>query len=290
MTATVDRKKKSAGPVAPLSWRIGRRAVVRRLVLVRLLRRVTAGVAALVLWQLAVSAGWVPAGAVASPVDVIAELYRNDSLLRDIAVSFRRAMIGLMIGGLIATVLGLVSGLSSLGEELIEPPLQMYRALPFLGLLPLLIGWVGIGEELKITLVVLAVVFPIYLNLSRGIRMIDSRLYELAAAQGLGRISLITEVVLPGALGSYLVGIRLSLGLAWLSLSVSETVNADSGIGAFLTEGKTDSNSAMIMAGLVIYAVLGIAMEFCVRVLEKWLIPWRRDFSANHTGTRNSNG
>ena len=78
-------------------------------------------------------------------------------------------------------MLGLIAGLSRIGEELVDAPMQMLRALPFLGLMPLLIVWLGIGEGVKIGLVVIGVIYPIYLNLHKGIRAVDPRFAELVA-------------------------------------------------------------------------------------------------------------
>ena len=114
----------------------------------------------------------------------------------------------------------------------------MLRALPFLGLLPLLIVWLGIGEGVKIGLVVIGVIFPVYLNLHKGIRSVDPRFAELSRACGVGRWGVIRKVILPGALPSFLVGLRFSLGIAWLSLVIAETVNADKGIGYLIMQGQ----------------------------------------------------
>lgn len=244
-------------------------------------RQLSVSAVLLVLWQLAATHDWLPVSALAPPTEVwkvIVDAAKDGRLFDDVSVSLGRAVRGIVIGGAIGTALALVAGLSKIGEDIVEPPLQMYRMLPSLGLLPLLIGWVGIDEQLKVTMVVLGVIFPIYLNLSRGIRQIDPRLRQLATSQDLGWLGLLRHVVLPGALGPYLVGIRYSIGIAWLTLSVSETVNARNGIGYFLAQGRERSQTSVIIAGLVIYAVLGLLMELLVRLAEKGLMPWRRDF------------
>jgi sulfonate transport system permease protein len=187
-------------------------------------------------------------------------------------------LVGLAIGVSIGTVLGLIAGLSRIGEELVDAPLQMLRALPFLGLMPLLIVWLGIGEGVKVGLVVIGVIFPVYLNLHKGIRSVDPRFAELSRACGVGRWGVIRKVILPGALPSFLVGLRFSLGIAWLSLVIAETVNADKGIGYLIMQGQQYLQTDVIVMGLVIYALLGLLMEGLVRLIEWKFLPWRKEF------------
>jgi sulfonate transport system permease protein len=249
--------------------------------LLRLGRRALVPLALLALWQAASSAGWLHADTLASPVDVwhsARHLSSSGELWPSIAISLRRVVLGLLIGVGIGTVLGLAAGLSRVGEELVDAPLQMLRSLPFLGLLPLLIVWLGIGEGIKIGLVAIGVVFPVYLNLYKGIRSVDPRFAELSRACGVGRWGVVRQVVLPGALPSFLVGLRFSLGIAWLSLVVAETVNADKGIGYLISQGQQYLQTNVIVLGLVIYALLGLAMEGIVRLIEWRTLPWRRDF------------
>ena len=204
-------------------------------------RRVAVGLALLLLWQVASWAGWIDSATLASPVEVwdkFRELSAQGVLWPSILTSLRRVLIGLAIGVSIGTALGLTAGLSKIGEELVDAPIQMLRTLPFLGLLPLLIVWLGIGEGVKVGLVVIGVIFPIYLNLHKGIRAVDPRFAELSRACGVGRWGMIRTVILPGALPSFLVGLRFALGVAWLSLVIAETVNADKGVGYLIMQGQ----------------------------------------------------
>ncbi|MDO8211675.1 ABC transporter permease [Conexibacter sp. CPCC 206217] len=249
--------------------------------LIRLARRAAVVVALLLLWQVASWAGWIDGSTLASPVqvwDAARELSANGQLWPSILTSLRRVLIGLAIGVSIGTVLGLVAGLSRIGEELVDAPLQMLRTLPFLGLLPLLIVWLGIGEGVKVGLVVIGVIFPVYLNLHKGIRSVDPRFAELSRACGVGRWGVIRKVILPGALPSFLVGLRFSLGIAWLSLVIAETVNADKGVGYLIMQGQQYLETDVIVMGLVIYALLGLLMEALVRTVEYRALRWRKDF------------
>jgi sulfonate transport system permease protein len=246
-------------------------------------RRAAVPIVLLLAWQAAASVGWLDPSTLASPVDVwhaFTERWASGELWPSVLTSLRRVVVGLGIGVGIGTVLGLVAGLSRIGEELVDAPLQMLRALPFLGLMPLLIVWLGIGEGVKVGLVVIGVIFPVYLNLHKGIRGVDPRFAELSKACGVGRWGVIRKVILPGALPAFLVGLRFSLGIAWLSLVIGETVNADKGIGYLIMQGQQYLQTDVIVMGLVIYALLGLLMEGLVRLIEWRTLSWRTEFVA----------
>jgi sulfonate transport system permease protein len=264
-------------PSVPVATRL---APLRR-ALPMIVRRAAVPILLVVLWQVASWAGWIDGSTLASPIEVwhaFTRSWSSGQLWPSIVTSLRRVVIGLAIGVSAGTVLGLVAGLSRIGEELVDAPLQMLRALPFLGLMPLLIVWLGIGEGVKIGLIVIGVVFPIYLNLHKGIRSVDPRYAELSRACGVGRWGVIRKVILPGALPAFLIGLRFALGIAWLSLVIGETVNADKGIGYLIMQGQQYLETDVIVMGLVIYAILGLLMEGLVRLIEWRALPWRREF------------
>ncbi len=249
----------------------------------RKLRRALLPVGLLIGWQLASGAGLLPEQKLPAPSQVLAAGWRlsaEGELLPHLFSSLGRAATGLAIGGGLALVLGVVAGLLRLGEDLVDPPVQMARMLPHLGLVPLLIIWVGIGEELKVTLVALGSFFPIYFNTYAGIRDIDERLVEAARSCGLGKLAQIRHVVLPGALPSVFVGVRLAFGAAWLSLVVGEQVNAQSGIGFLMMEGRDFSQTDIVVLGLLVYALLGLASDVLLRLAERRTLSWRRGLQA----------
>lgn len=161
---------------------------------------------------------------------------------------------------------------------MIDAPMQMARTLPWAGLVPLLIIWLGIDETPKVTLVAFAVTFPLYINTFAGIRNVDKTLVEAARTLSFGRAALILEVILPGALPNLLVGLRYSLGSAWLALVFAETVNAQGGLGYLITHAREVYRVDIIILCLAIYALLGLGADLVVRLLERFLLSWRQSF------------
>jgi sulfonate transport system permease protein len=191
-------------------------------------------------------------------------------------ISLERVAIGFVIGGGLAMILATVAGLSRIGENAIDPLMQALRTLPLFGLIPVFIVWFGIGESPKITLVALAAAIPLYLNTFAGIRGVDGRLAELGRVLGLRRSEMIRQIILPGALPTILIGLRQSLGTAWLALVVAEQINANAGLGFIINQGEQFLQQNVIFVALIVYLILGLLTDYIVRLIERRALAWRR--------------
>jgi sulfonate transport system permease protein len=248
----------------------------------RPLRRVIGPLAVLLVWEFASVSGLLPQDVLAGPAVVItsaSKLLATGELQQAILISLGRAAAGLAIGGSAAVILAVLSGLFRLGEDLIDSTMQMLRTMPIVALIPLLIIWFGIGEKPKIALIALATAFPLYLNVYAGIRNVDQKLIEVGQTLGLGRAALVWNVVLPGALPNTLIGLRYSLGVAWLALVFGEQINASAGIGYLMNTGRELFQTDVIVVCLVVYALLGLIVDAFVRFLERVLLSWRPSFT-----------
>ena len=191
-------------------------------------------------------------------------------------ISLERVAIGFVIGGGLAMILATVAGLSRFGENTIDPIMQALRTLPLFGLIPVFIVWFGIGESPKITLVALAAAVPLYLNTFSGIRGVDSKFAELGRVLGLTRAEMIRNIILPGALPTILIGLRQSLGTAWLALVVAEQINANAGLGYIINQGEQFLQQNVIFVALIVYLILGLLTDYIVRLIERRALSWRR--------------
>jgi sulfonate transport system permease protein len=254
----------------------------RRRSVPRWLRRATGPVLLLVLWQVFSATGVLQPDTLASPGTIARTaggLIADGTLPSAMAVSVQRVAVGLVLGVMAGGGLGLLSGLLRTGEDLIDAVVQMLRAVPFAGLIPLLIVWLGIDETVKVALIALATAFPLYMNTYAGIRGVDEQLIEAGATLGLSRWGLIRHVVLPGALPGALTGLRFALGSAWLALVFGETVNASDGIGFLMDQAREYYRTDVIVVCLIVYAFLGLAADVVVRTLERLLLQWRPTFT-----------
>jgi sulfonate transport system permease protein len=246
--------------------------------------RLISPVAVIALWQLLSSAGLIPVDKLPPPATVwhtAVSLVTTSSpaygtLQGAMLVSLQRMAIGFAVGGTIAVLLALVAGLSRLGENAVDPLLQIVRMLPLFGLIPVFIVWFGIGELPKIILIALGAAIPLYLNTFAGIRSVDAKLAEVGRVQQLTRAETIRHIVLPGALPQALTGLRQSLGVAWLALVVAEQVNANAGLGFMISQATQFLRNDVILVALAVYAVLGLITDALVRLLERRALAWRR--------------
>ncbi|MDH6623034.1 sulfonate transport system permease protein [Streptomyces sp. LBL] len=274
--------KADAAGHSPLDLQLLVPSSSRRTRVPRWLRRTTGPLVLLVLWQLLSSTGVLAPDVLASPgriAQVGRDLIADGSLPSAMGTSLQRVAVGLLLGTVIGTGLALVSGLFRFGEDLVDAPVQMLRAVPFVGLIPLFIIWFGIGEAPKVAIITLGVTFPLYLNVYAGIRGVDSQLIEAGESLGLSRWGLVRHVVLPGALPGAMTGLRFSLGVSWLALVFAEQVNADSGIGFLMVQARDFLRTDVIVVCLIVYAFLGLLADFVVRTLERLLLQWRPTFT-----------
>ncbi|MEU8968380.1 ABC transporter permease [Streptomyces monashensis] len=237
----------------------------------------------LVLWAAASAAGTLDTNAVPAPWTVLrtaARLWTDGTLPTDVLTSLERAGYGFAIGLAAGVLLALAAGLSRTGEALIDGTVQLNRAIPTLGLIPLFILWLGIGETFKVAIIAIVVYIPVYLNTHAALAGIDSRYVELAEVQGLSRLAFVRQVVIPGALPGFFVGLRLGVTGSWLGLVVLEQINATSGLGYLMFQAQNYGRTDVILVGLLIYGVFGLVSDSAVRLVERRVLSWRRTLSS----------
>jgi sulfonate transport system permease protein len=279
LTAARDRTEPRAAQLAPRPHRgrrLGRgRTTTRGLALGPLLL--------LAAWTVGSATGLVDPATLSPPWTVVttaAELVADGRLQSNLLTSVQRAAIALVLGVGIGVALALVAGLSRVGEAIVDGPVQIKRAVPTLALIPLAIIWFGIGEEMKIIMIALSVFVPIYINTHAALRGVDMRFVELAESVGLSRTEFVRRVALPGALPGFFTGLRLAVTVSWTALVVVEQVNATSGIGYLMTQARTYGQTEIIVVGLVVYAVFGLAGDLVVRAAERRALSWRRSLGS----------
>lgn len=243
----------------------------------------TTPVAILVSWQVLADTGVLKPTYAPAPTAIFrtaVSLWTQGVLGPDLAVSLRRAAIGLALGLTAGVVIGVLSGLLRTGEYLFNGVVQIFNTIPLLAVLPVMIVWFGIDELPKVLIIAFGAFVPMYLNLFSAIRGVDQRLIEMARTTGAGSWRLVSQVLVPGALPGFLVGLRFSLAYSILGLVAAETINADQGLGFLITQGQTYLQTDQVYVGLVIYSILGLLADQFVRILERVLLRWRPSYEA----------
>jgi sulfonate transport system permease protein len=253
----------------------------RRIAVPRWVRRLSGPVLLLLAWAVSSTTGWLDPQLFPPPAQVAGaawDLVRTGQLQVNVGRSMLRVVEGTLLGIGIGVIIALLAGLTRIGEDLIDSTMQVFKAVPNFALTPLLIIWMGIGESPKIVLITMGVAIHIYINTYSGIRGVDAQLVEVAQTLRAGRRQLITQVILPGAMPNFLVGLRLGLSSAWLSLIFAESINATQGIGFLMSRAQTLLQFDVSVLILIIYAVAGLLSYALVRFLERRLLGWRNGF------------
>ncbi|KAA8821746.1 ABC transporter permease [Bifidobacterium vespertilionis] len=211
-------------------------------------------------------------GEVASSLGDLAE---EGLLWPSVGMSLARVCAGLAVGIVLALPAGLIAGASRLGLTIIDKPVHMLRAIPFPALSPLLIIWIGIDESMKVALIAIGVFGLIYVNVRDGVRAIDPRLVELARAYRMDRWTVFSRVLLPGAMPSFMTGLRFAITVSWIALVTCETVNSTVGLGYILSRAQQFSRTDQMVLCVILYAALGLASEALVGLIERLAMPYR---------------
>lgn len=236
----------------------------------------------LVVWAAATYSGIVSDRMFPTPGAVgstLADLISSGELQTHLWASLQRVLKGLGIGIVGGVVLALAGGLTKRGEDIVDSIMQIFKAIPNFALVPLLIVWMGIGEEPKVALIAMGTGMHIYINTYGAIRGVDNDLVEAASTVSVRRWGMVRHVILPGSVPGFLVGLRLATASAWLSLIFSETINAQHGVGFLMSWAQANYKLEVMVSILVVYAAIGLLSYAGVRFLERRLLAWRRGFT-----------
>ncbi len=235
----------------------------------------------IVLLEIIVRIGWLPAYQMPAPSEIVLTLrdLADGALWKHISASLLRVLSGFVIGASLALVFAAWVGLSREAEAYLEPTFAGLRSIPSLAWVPLLLLWLGIGETSKIVLIAIGAFFPVYLNGVAAIRGIDRKLVEVGQMYGLSRYRLTRRILLPAALPGLFTGLRSGMSLSWMFLVAAELIAATKGLGYLLSDGRETSRPDIVLAAIIVLATLGKLSDGLLASLEKRFLAWRDTFN-----------
>lgn len=228
------------------------------------------------LWTLAARYGWMSAQTLPTPALVwqsAVELSQQD-LFSHLWISLQRLGWGLTVGVAIGALLGAVLGYSPRAERLVFPTFSALAQIPTLAWIPLFMLLFGIGETLKLVVLVKAVVVPVTIHTLVGVRDAQPKLREAAAVLRLPPHLLVWRLVVPAALPSFMAGLRLALATGWSSLLAVELLASSEGIGYLMVWGRQLFMLDVVFVCIFIIGVVGVLMERGITWLDHRVLFW----------------
>ncbi|MFH8802079.1 ABC transporter permease [Streptomyces sp. NPDC017936] len=201
--------------------------------------------------------------------------YNGTTLVEHLGISLRRIAIGAGLGIALGVLSGLLMGTVGRLRSLFEPWITFLRTLPPLAYFSLLVIWLGINEEPKITLLAVAAFPPVAVSTTTAVTAVPASLIEAARALGASRWGVVRDVVVPSALPETLTGVRLAVGVAYSSLVAAELVNGLPGIGGMVKDAANYNNTPVVLVGIIAIGVSGLIIDGLLLRLERAVVPWR---------------
>jgi len=207
-------------------------------------------------------------------IEAFIELARDLELFVHAGISFARMLISVAIASAIAIPLGLVMGLSRTLDAFVDPTIEVLRPVSGIAWIPLALFIFGIGNALPVFIMTYTAFFPIVLGTVAGVRGVDRRLIDAARTLGVPQRTIITRVVVPAALPSLLVALRLGLASSWTAVVAAELIGAPSGLGYAVEWYRELLMTPQVMSFIAMIGVLGYACDRAVRWLAARFTPW----------------
>jgi len=238
----------------------------------------------ILIWALAGTIGvsksplFIPLGSV---IAAARESIANGDLPGAIGSTLSRALLGFLIGSAWGFGLGLLIGLSRVGQRLFAPTLHGARQIALFAWIPLLSAWLGNGEAMKIALIALSAFFPVLLHVEAGCRDVPVPFREVARLFAFGRLGEIVLVILPAAAPTIISGLELGFVTAWIGTIGAEYLigtgymNASpDGLGSFLAGARENARMDLVVVGILSLGIIGLLLDRVVVLLSKRFVRW----------------
>jgi ABC-type nitrate/sulfonate/bicarbonate transport system permease component len=235
----------------------------------------------MVLWELIPSVMTLSAGTklfFTTPSKIAGTLYSmfaDGTVWAPLSVSASAFGIGLALAIVVGLPLGVLIGRSKTMNAMLDPFITAFNATPRLVFLPLVMVWLGIGLWAKVLIVFIGAVFPILINTYEGVRNADRLLINVVRSFGAKEWDIARLVVIPNSMPYIVAGLRLAIGRAVLGVVVAEFFGSEAGLGVMMVQAAGQYRVDVVFAGLIIFAVLSLAMGAIVQVIENRLTRWR---------------
>jgi NitT/TauT family transport system permease protein len=212
-----------------------------------------------------------------SPADVGAALWQDTIIKHAIPAATYETLtllcLGMLAGIVGGVVLAALASISDVGQDFLSTLSSMLNPLPAIAILPLAMIWLGLTPQALVLVLVHATVWPIAINTSTGFRTVNPTIYMVGRNLGLRGLNMVARVLLPAALPNILTGFKTAWAFGWRTIIAAELVfgvaGGKAGLGFYINSSKTFLDIDKMLAGLVVIAVIGVAIEICFGLIER---------------------
>lgn len=201
--------------------------------------------------------------------------FKNITLWEHTRTSLFRVAVGMFFGSLAGIPIGMAMGLSSRIRGFFDTPVELFRPIPPLALIPLFILWFGIGNPSSFALLIFASVWIMIISARAGVRTVNLSKIRAAYSLGASKRQILFRLIVPNALPELFTGFRVALGVSWGTLVAAELVGTDTGLGSMIFQARNFFRLDVVVVGIIVISIIGVLLDLIVRVLESILIPWR---------------
>ncbi len=212
-----------------------------------------------------------------TPLDVffaLIALARDGELFTNAGLSLGRLVVSMGVAVVLAVPLGFLMGLSETARRFIDPTIELLRPISGIAWIPIALFIFGVGSVLPVFIMTYVAFFPLVMNTTSGVRDADPKLVAAARTMGVGRWRITTRVVLPAALPTIMVGMRLAFAGAWAAIIAAELIGAPTGLGFAIEWYRELLASPKVFAYVAVIAVVGYLADVALQWLQRKLTPW----------------
>jgi ABC-type nitrate/sulfonate/bicarbonate transport system permease component len=205
-------------------------------------------------------------------------------LVADVLPSLARLAVGYGSAAVVGIVAGVLIGRQPWLRALVEPVLEVFRAIPPPVIVPVLVAIAGIDDLMKILVIVLGCVWPIMLNTVEGVRAVDPVAEDTCRSYGVGGFSRVRVLVLPSASPQIIAGLRQALSIAVILMVISEMFAASNGLGFTVVQFQRTFALPEMWTGIIVLGLVGVALSVLFRLVERRVLHWYEGLRRAHRG------
>jgi NitT/TauT family transport system permease protein len=209
-------------------------------------------------------------------IAAVPSMIASGEIQRAILQSASPFLVGWGLSIVAGVIVGLLMGRYRMVEALFDYQLTALYSAPNVALVPLFILWFGLGFEAKVAIVLMSAFFPVSINTQAGAALVSKDIIDIARVEQAREDQIFTKIILPGSLPYIMTGIRLSVGRAVIGLVVAEMFTAITGLGGSIVFYSSTYKMDRLFVSVIILSVFGIFLSGAVKVLERLLMPYRR--------------